>query len=116
MRKALPMFLALCYNFSNMNIVRQLNNKELVLSLEGELNSTTASIFEDVIKNELDDVDSLIIDLAKLSYLSSAGLRILLVAQKIMMKKGGMVVRHPNNEVMEIFSLTGFSNVLDIEA
>lgn len=99
-----------------MKIVKELNNKQLVLSLEGELNSATASIFEEVVKNELDNVNSLIIDLAKLSYLSSAGLRILLVAQKIMMKKGGMVVRHPNNEVMEIFNLTGFSNVLDIEA
>ena len=99
-----------------MKIVKELNNKQLVLSLEGELNSATAPIFEEVVKNELDNATSLIIDLAKLSYLSSAGLRILLVAQKIMMKKGGMVVRHPNNEVMEIFNLTGFSNVLDIEA
>lgn len=99
-----------------MKITKQLNNKELTLQLEGELNSVTAPEFEEVIKNELNNVDSLIIDLAKLSYLSSAGLRILLVAQKIMMKKGGMVVRHPNNEVMEIFNLTGFSNVLDIEA
>lgn len=114
--KVLPMFLALCYNFANMKIVKELSNKQLVLSLEGELNTVTAPEFEEVIKNELNDVDSLIIDLAKLSYLSSAGLRILLVAQKIMMKKGGMVVRHPNKEVMEIFNLTGFSNVLDIEA
>lgn len=98
-----------------MNITKQLNNKELTLSLEGELNSVTAPEFEEVIKNELNNVDSLIIDLAKLNYLSSAGLRVLLVAQKIMMKKDGMIVRHPNNDVMEIFSLTGFSNVLNIE-
>ena len=111
-----------------MKIVKELNNKQLVLSLEGELNSVTAPEFEEVIKNELNNVDSLIIDLAKLSYLSSAGLRALLVAQKIMMKKDGilvaqkimvkkdgMVVRHPNNEVMEIFSLTGFLDVLNIE-
>lgn len=98
-----------------MKITKQLNNKELTLQLEGELNSVTAPEFEEVIKNELNNVDSLIIDLAKLSYLSSAGLRVLLVAQKIMTKKDGMVVRHPNNEVMEIFSLTGFSDVLNIE-
>lgn len=98
-----------------MKITKQLNNKELTLQLEGELNSVTAPEFEEVIKNELNNVDSLIIDLAKLSYLSSAGLRALLVAQKIMVKKDGMVVRHPNNEVMEIFSLTGFSDVLNIE-
>lgn len=98
-----------------MKITKQLNNKELTLQLEGELNSVTAPEFEEVIKNELNNVDSLIIDLAKLSYLSSAGLRALLVAQKIMIKKDGMVVRHPNNEVMEIFSLTGFLDVLNIE-
>lgn len=98
-----------------MKITKQLNNNELTLQLEGELNSVTAPEFEEVIKNELNNVDSLIIDLAKLSYLSSAGLRVLLVAQKIMIKKDGMVVRHPNNDVMEIFSLTGFSNVLNIE-
>lgn len=99
----------------DMKITKQLNNKELTLQLEGELNSVTAPEFEEVIKNELNNVDSLIIDLAKLSYLSSAGLRALLVAQKIMIKKDGMVVRHPNNEVMEIFSLTGFLDVLNIE-
>ena len=99
----------------DMKITKQLNNKELTLQLEGELNSVTAPEFEEVIRNELNNVDSLIIDLAKLSYLSSAGLRALLVAQKIMIKKDGMVVRHPNNEVMEIFSLTGFLDVLNIE-
>lgn len=99
----------------DMNITKQLNNKELTLSLEGELNSVTASEFESVIKNDLGNVESLIIDLAKLSYLSSAGLRVLLVAQKIMTKNGKMVIRHVNEDVMEIFSLTGFSAVLDIE-
>ena len=98
-----------------MNITKQLNNKELTLSLEGELNSVTAADFESVIKNDLGNVESLIIDLAKLSYLSSAGLRVLLVAQKIMTKNGKMVIRHVNEDVMEIFSLTGFSAVLDIE-
>lgn len=99
----------------DMNITKQLNNKELTLSLEGELNSVTAADFESVIKNDLGNVESLIIDLAKLSYLSSAGLRVLLVAQKIMNKNGKMVIRHVNEDVMEIFSLTGFSAVLDIE-
>ena len=100
----------------NMNIIKELNNAELTLRLEGELNSVTASEFEEVIKTDLNKVTSLIIDLEKLSYLSSAGLRVLLVAQKIMSKNGKMVIRHVNEEVMEIFSLTGFSNVLDIEA
>ena len=99
----------------DMKITKQLNNKELTLSLEGELNSVTASEFESVIKNDLGNVESLIIDLAKLSYLSSAGLRVLLVAQKIMNKNGKMVIRHANEDVMEIFNLTGFAAVLDFE-
>lgn len=98
-----------------MKITKQLNNKELTLSLEGELNSVTAADFESVIKNDLGNVESLIIDLAKLSYLSSAGLRVLLVAQKIMNKNGKMIIRKVNKDVMEIFELTGFSAVLDIE-
>ena len=99
----------------DMKITKQLNNKELTLYLEGELNSSTAPEFEAVIKSDLNNVESLIIDLAKLSYLSSAGLRVLLVAQKIMNKNGKMVIRHVDEDVMEIFSLTGFSAVLDIE-
>lgn len=98
-----------------MKITKQLNNKELTLYLEGELNSSTAPEFETVIKSDLNNVESLIIDLAKLSYLSSAGLRVLLVAQKIMNKNGKMVIRHANEDVMEIFNLTGFAAVLDFE-
>lgn len=99
-----------------MKINKELNKKELTLRLEGELNSVTASEFEEVIKNDLNGITSLIIDLAMLSYLSSAGLRVLLVAQKIMAKNGKMVIKNVNEEVMEIFSLTGFASVLDIEA
>lgn len=98
-----------------MNIIKQLNGNELLLTLEGELNSSNYQQLEDVIKNDLDKVQSLVFDLAKLEYLSSAGLRVLLVAQKMMNKKGHMVIRHPNESVKEIFSITGFYNVLDIE-
>ena len=98
-----------------MKITKQLNNKELVLLLEGELNSVTAPEFEAVIKNDLDNVEKLVIDCDKLSYLSSAGLRVLLVAQKIMSKNGKMTIRKVNKDVMEIFALTGFSAVLDFE-
>ena len=98
-----------------MKITKQLNNKELVLLLEGELNSVTAPEFEAVIKNDLDNVEKLVIDCDKLSYLSSAGLRVPLVAQKIMSKNGKMTIRKVNKDVMEIFALTGFSAVLDFE-
>ena len=98
-----------------MKIVKQLNSKELVLSLEGELNSSNYQELEDVIKNDLDNVESLVFDLSKLDYLSSAGLRVLLVARKLMNKKGQMLIRHPNQSVKETFTITGFYNVLNIE-
>ncbi len=98
-----------------MEIIKQLNNNELTLKLVGELNSFTAPELEEVIKNDLNNVQSLIIDFEKLEYLSSAGLRVLLVAQKLMNKQGKMALRHVNSSVMEIFNITGFSNILNIE-
>ena len=98
-----------------MNIIREKNDQELTLCVEGEINSATAGELEEVIKNELSEVKSLIFDFAKLEYLSSAGLRVLLVAQKIMQKKGQMVIRHVNKGVSDIFKITGFYNVLNIE-
>ena len=98
-----------------MEIIKQLNNRELVLLLKGELNSYTAPTLEEVIKNDLNDIDSLIFDLKDLAYLSSAGLRIILVAQKIMNKQGKMVLRHVNQDIKDIFEMTGFLAVLEIE-
>ena len=99
-----------------MKIVKELKDHELVIALEGELNSYTAPELEEVIKNNLNNVKSLVFDFEKLEYLSSAGLRILLVAQKLMNKQGKMVLRHVNPSVMEVFEITGFSNILEIEA
>lgn len=98
-----------------MNIIKQLNDKELTLKLEGELNTVTAPELENVIKNDLNNVTSLIFDFKKLEYLSSAGLRVLLVAQKIMNKQGKMKLLFVNDAVMEVFTITGFVNILDIE-
>ena len=98
-----------------MKIAKQLNGSELILSLEGELNSSNYQELENVIKNDLDNVQSLIFDFTKLVYLSSAGLRVLLIAQKLMNKKGHMLIRHANESIKEIFNITGFYNVLDIE-
>ena len=99
-----------------MEIKKTLNNNELTIKLIGELNSYTAPEMEAVIKNDLNGVSSLIFDFSELSYLSSAGLRILLVAQKVMQKQGKMTLVHVNESVMEILEITGFSNVLNIEA
>ena len=99
-----------------MKITKQLNNKVLLILLEGELNTTTAPELEGVVKNDLLNVQSLIIDMEDLTYLTSAGLRVLLVASKIMNdKKGQMVIRHANESIMEVFNITGFDNILNIE-
>ena len=99
-----------------MEIVKELNNKELTIKPVGEINSVTAPELEEVIKNDLEDINNLIFDFSELEYLSSAGLRVLLVAQRLMSKKGQMSVRNVNSNVMEILEITGFNNVLDIEA
>ena len=98
-----------------MNIELNRHEKELTVSLDGELNSATAPDFEKVISTSLKDVELLRLDFSKLSYLSSAGLRVVLVAQKIMMQQGKMVIKNANQDVMDIFSMTGFSNFLNFE-
>lgn len=99
----------------DMKIIKEANNQELIIKPSGEINSVTAPELEEVIKNDLGNVQKLIFDFQELDYLSSAGLRVLLVAQKLMSGKGQMLIRHVNTNVMEVFEITGFNNVLDIE-
>ena len=98
-----------------MNINKHLNGSELTIKLEGKLDSTTAPALEQVITTSLKGITSLIFDFEQLEYLSSAGLRILLVSQKVMDKQGSMIVRHVNEDIMDIFDMTGFVNILTIE-
>ncbi|MCI9076530.1 MAG: STAS domain-containing protein [Dorea sp.] len=98
-----------------MNITENKNGNQLCLSLEGRLDTTTAPELEKVIKSSLDGVTELTIDMSSLDYLSSAGLRILLGAQKTMNKQGSMKVTHVNDTIMEIFEVTGFVDILTIE-
>ena len=99
-----------------MNIQKKLEGQTLTLSLEGRLDTTTAPELEAVVRSSLEGVGSLVMDLAGLDYLSSAGLRVLLSAQKQMnRKKGKMVVRHVCETIMEVFDMTGFSDILTIE-
>ena len=98
-----------------MKINKDLKDGKLVLAIEGEINSFTAPELEEVIKNDLNGVKSLVFDFKDVDYLSSAGLRVLLVAQKIMNKQGEMSLRHVNSSVMEILNITGFLNILNIE-
>ena len=98
-----------------MNINKKLNGSELLFELEGSIDSTSAPELDKVINESIKDVESLILDFKNVDYISSAGLRVLLVAYKTMAKQGKMVVRHPNSNVMDIFSMTGFDNILTIE-
>ena len=98
-----------------MEIIKKRENNSLTLSLVGELNTVSAPELEKVIKDELAGVKNLVLDLAKLDYLSSAGLRVVLMAQKVMNKQGGLVVKHVNSQIMDIFDMTGFTAVLTIE-
>ncbi len=98
-----------------MKITENKNGNQLSLSLEGRLDTTTAPELEKVIKSSLGGVTELTIDMSSLDYLSSAGLRILLGAQKTMNKQGSMKVTHVNETIMEIFEVTGFVDILTIE-
>ena len=98
-----------------MKIIQTLNGAELTIALEGELNSVTAPELDDVISNSLKGIQTLIFEFKDLSYISSAGLRILLTSKKVMDKQGKMIVRNANESVMEIFEITGFANILDFE-
>ena len=98
-----------------MTINKQQNGSVLTIAVQGRLDTTTAPDLEKEIKSSLDGVTELIMDFEKLDYISSAGLRVLLSAQKAMNKQGSMKVTHPNEMIMEIFEVTGFSDILTIE-
>lgn len=98
-----------------MKIIKNQNGGSLTIALEGRLDSSTAPELEQAIKGSLDGVTELVMDFARLDYISSAGLRVLLSAQKTMSKQGSMKVIHVNEMVMEVFEVTGFSDILTIE-
>lgn len=99
-----------------MNITEKKNGNQLCISLEGRLDTTTAPELEKVLDGSLDGVAELVFDMGALDYLSSAGLRILLSAQKRMNKQGSMKVMNVNETIMEIFEVTGFADILTIES
>lgn len=90
-------------------------NNKLTVSVSGRVDTTTAPEFEKSVSDNLDGIVELILDLKDMSYTSSAGLRILLKLQKSMMKQGNMKVINVSDEVMDIFDMTGFSDILTIE-
>ena len=98
-----------------LNIKKTAEGSALNLALEGRLDTTTSPQLEAELKSSLDGVSALTFDLAALEYISSAGLRVLLSAQKIMNKQGEMKVIHVNDVISEIFEVTGFTDILTIE-
>ncbi len=97
-----------------MKIDKNLEGNNLTITLEGRLDTNTAPDLEKEIES-LDGVENLIFDLKKLEYISSAGLRIILALQKIMNNQGNMTIKNVNDDVKEVFEITGFSEILDIK-
>ena len=98
-----------------MTIQKMKNGSALTIAPEGRLDTITAPELEAVLKEELNGVEDLTFDLEKLDYISSAGLRVLLSAQKIMTRQGSMKLCHVNESIMEILEVTGFVDILTIE-
>ena len=98
-----------------MKINTKQDGSALTIAVEGRLDTNTSPELETIVKESLGDVTELTFDLAELSYISSAGLRVLLTAHKTMMDKGRMVVTNVTESVADIFEVTGFADILNIE-
>ena len=98
-----------------MTIAKNLNGNSLTLHLVGRLDTTTAPELESVVDSSLAGVQELILDLEALEYISSAGLRVILKARKMMLAHGSMKLIHVNDTIMEVFDITGFVDILTIE-
>ena len=98
-----------------MNIIKTQEDSKLTVALEGRLDTVTAPQLEAELRTAVNGVTELVLDLAELSYVSSAGLRVLLSAQKVMNRQGRMIIRNVKPEIMDIFEVTGFVDILDIE-
>ncbi len=98
-----------------MTISKNLQGTNLEIALEGRLDTTTAPELEAELNQSMSAAESLILDFGRLEYISSAGLRVLLSAHKVMAQKGGMKVIRANEIVMEVFEVTGFADILTIE-
>ena len=98
-----------------MTIEMKKNAAEIILEIAGRLDTTTAPVLEKIICEEVEETADLVLDMKGLEYISSAGLRVLLSAQKRMQKQGSMKLKNVCEEVMEVFEMTGFADILEIE-
>lgn len=98
-----------------MKIEKKQDGAELTIALEGRLDTMTAPQLDQELQGNLGGITKLTFDLAQLEYVSSAGLRVLLSAQKVMNKQGKMIVKNVNEQIMEVYEVTGFTDILTIE-
>ena len=98
-----------------MTIEKMKEGGKLTLALEGRLDTTTAPQLEAEVTGSLTGVTELVLDFSRLEYLSSAGLRVILAAQKNMNRQGKMVICHVNSTILEVFEVTGFVDILTIQ-
>lgn len=98
-----------------MDINKNLAGTELDIALKGRLDTTTAPQLEQEIKTNMRGITSLTLDFSELEYISSAGLRVLLGAQKLMNRQGKMLIRGSNETILEVFEVTGFVDILTLE-
>lgn len=97
-----------------LDIKKTPNGKDLTIALKGRLDTLTAPQLEEELNASIDNIENLEFDFMELEYISSAGLRVLLSAQKAMNTKGSMTVMNVSEEIREIFDVTGFSDILTI--
>ncbi len=98
-----------------MNIQKSSHNNSLTFSISGRIDTSTSPKLEQELKNSINDCTELTFDFAQVEYISSAGLRVLLSAQKTMNKQGSMKLKNVHENIMEIFEVTGFTDILNIE-
>ena len=98
-----------------MTIEIKKSNQETIIEIVGRLDTITAPALDKTINEDIGDVKNLVLDVKGMEYISSAGLRVLLAAQKKMQKIGSMKVTGVCEEVMEVFEMTGFADILVIE-
>ncbi len=98
-----------------MNIVKTQEGTTLTVALVGRLDTLTSPQLEGELRTAVNGISTLVFDLSGLDYISSAGLRVLLSAQKVMNRQGSMTIRNVKPEIMDIFDVTGFVDILNIE-
>lgn len=98
-----------------MEVIKTIEEEKAVIQVKGRLDSTTAPQLEEELNEVTNTCKDITLDFEALQYVSSAGLRVLLKTQKIMQAKGSMKIIHVNAEIMEVFELTGFLDILTIE-